>query len=528
MRGTLVLSLLLVAAVASAGDDARRLFQQAQKAERAGDVVRAYVLYSQALAKNPYNPEYWLRREQVRVPATLRLRTDAAIREAKTGAGKPAPAPNVKPPAAEVIQPSGREPQPPPELQARPGRMDLDLRGAPRELFTEVARKFGLEAVFDSDYQPTGVVKFRLEAADYREALRALEAATSSFAVPLTPGRLLVAADTPQKRSDLEPAVSVQIPVPMAVSTQQAQDLTRSVQQALGLTRIFYDPAQATILVRDRLSRVRPAQAMVEQLMEQHTQVAISVEFLEYATTKSSRYGTSLQGRFPLLDFGKILNSAPSIPSGFAQFVTFGAGRTLLGIGLTQAAAFATASQSMGRTLFRAEVRSLDGQQASLHVGDRYPIATARFLSSDPATQLAVPATVNLEDLGLVLQLTPHVTGADDVTLHLSLEFKALTGQTVDELPVIANRKLESEVRLRSGEWAVVAGLMNSSQARTISGLAGFSRVPIAGPLFRSRTNDQSDDQVLVILKPSVLGLPPPAATQTLALGSEQKARIPL
>jgi general secretion pathway protein D len=517
-----VLLLVLAAAMAGAGEDARRLFQQGQKAERAGDIVRAYVLYSQAVAGDPYNLEYWRRKELLRVPATLRLRPAAATAEVKSEAtaAKSASAEEIPPARAE------RQPQPPPELKARPGRLDLDLRGDGLSLFTEVARTFGLEVVFDPDYRSAGALSFRLQGADYRDAIHALEAATSSFVVPLSERRLLVARDTPQKRADLEPVVSVEVPVPMAVSVQQAQDLARSVQQALSLTRVFYDAPHASILIRDRISRVRPAQVMVERLLERQTQVLIAVEFLEQASTRSSSYGFSLPALFPLVDFGKPWNSTPSLPAGFAQFLTLGGGRTLLGIGIAQAQAFANASQSLGRTLFRAELRSLDGQQASLHVGDRYPITTARFLSSNAADQLAVPATVNFEDLGLVLQLTPHVTGADEVAFDLSAEFKVLTGQTVDEIPVISNRKLESSVRLRAGEWGVVAGLMNSSQARTISGLAGFSRVPVIGPLFRKDTRDQSQDDVLVILKPSILS-PPPTATQPLGLGSEQKARIP-
>ena len=403
------------------------------------------------------------------------------------------------------------------------------MRGDPRSLFTEVAQAYGLEAVFDSDYPSGGALSFRLEKADYREALYALEAATGSFVIPLTERQILVARDTPQKRADLEPVVSVEVPVPLAVTAQQAQEMVRGVQQALGLSRVAYDSQHAVILIRDRLSRVRPAQEMIRRLTVNRALVSIEVNFLEQASSKSSSFGTSLQSLFPLIDFGGPFNSLPSVPSGFAQFAVFGGGRTLLGIGITGAPAFAQMSRSVGHTLFRGEIRSLDGQQASLHVGDKYPIITARYMSSSAADQAAVPASVNLEDLGLVLQLTPHVNGAGEVTLDLSTEFKALTGQTVDEIPVISNRKLESEVRVRTGEWAVIAGLMNSSQARTISGLAGFSRIPVVGPLFRKETRDRSDDEVLVILKPVILSLPPrEAAGPALGTGSEQRPRIPL
>ena len=74
-----------------------------------------------------------------------------------------------------------------------------------RELFEEVSKAYGLEAVFDNDYQPVSAFRFQLTEADYRQALRALEVSTSSFIVPLSSRRFLVARDNPQKRTDLEP-----------------------------------------------------------------------------------------------------------------------------------------------------------------------------------------------------------------------------------------------------------------------------------------------------------------------------------
>jgi general secretion pathway protein D len=127
------------------------------------------------------------------------------------------------------------------------------------------------------------------------------------------------------------------------------------------------------------------------------------------------------------------------------------------------------------------------------------------------------------------MKVTPRVNGAGEVTLGLEAEFKALTAQAFNDIPVIANRKLQSEVRLRQGEWAVIAGLMNASQARTISGLAGLSRVPLLGAVLSQNTRDNNDDQVLVVIKPALLSLPPSeSATRLVPVGTEQRPRIPL
>ena len=518
MRVMCATVLLLVSlAAAAASNEARRLSQDGDKAERSGDVARAYLLYSQAVAHDPYNLEYYRRRELLRV--RLALRTD------------PRPAAQGAAPAAEATQPptADREPLPPIELKALAGRMDLELRGDARALFTRVARAYGLEVVFDADYQAGGAIPFRVNGADYREALHALEAATGSFVIPVGERLLMVARDTPQKRAELEPVVSVSVPVPAVMSDQEAQDIMRAAQQVLGLARIAYDSRRAEILLRDRLSRVRPAQRIIENLVGNRMMVSVQMEFLEQARNNSTSYGASLQSFFPLVSFGEAGNSIPFIPAGFTRFLVFGGGRGLLGLGLTDAQLFARMTESSGHTLFRTEIRSLDGQPATVHVGDRYPIVTGRMQSSGSQDQLVFPPSVNFEELGFSLQLTPRANAAGEVTLELNAEFKALTGQVVDEIPVIANRKLQSTVRLRGGEWAVIAGLMNSSQARVVSGLAGFSRIPLVRELLSSNTRDRASDEVLVILKPTILGVPSrEGESETLWVGPEPRPRMPL
>ncbi len=514
MRAILAMALLVAwVAAAPQPDAARRLVQDAEKAERSGDVARAYLLYSQAVAQAPYSLEYHRRREALRARMAL----------------LPEPAPAAREPEASPGPPPQREPLPPVELRAASGRRNFDLRGDARTLFAEVARAFQIEAVFDADYQAGATISFRMSGVDYREALYALEAATGSFVVPVGERLVLVARDTPQRRAELEPVVSVTVPVPAAMSDQQAQEIMRAVQQVLGLARVAYDSRRSEILLRDRLSRVRPAQSIVRSLAGHRPVVSIQLEFMETGRSGSTSYGASLQGLFPLVNLGRALNSPPFTPAGFTRFLVFGGGRSLMMLGVADAQMFARMNEFSGHTLFRTEIRSLDGQQATVHVGDNYPVLTGRTLASAGEQQLLYPPSISFEELGFSLQLTPRASAAGDVTLHIDAEFKALTGQAVDDLPVIANRKLQSTVRLQSGEWAVIAGLMNSSEARTVSGLAGFSRIPLVGSLLRSNQRDRAMSEVLVILKPTILGLPGrEGASATLWVGPDPRPRLPL
>ncbi len=415
------------------------------------------------------------------------------------------------------------------ELKASPDRKDLDFRGDSRLLFEQVAKSYGLDAVFDGDYQPIAPFRFRLDGVDYREALNALQAATSSFVVPVSERVFLVAKDTTQKRTDLEPTVTVVEELAAPVTIQEAQEAARAVQQALAITRLTVDTQRHLVLFRDRVSRVRPAQQLFLQMMRYPAVVSIEVEFLELTKASETSYGLSLQTMFPLVYFGDWFHSKPSIPAGFTKFLTFGGGKSLFGIGVTDATMFARMSRSLGRTLLRTEVRATDGQAASIHVGDKYPIATSGFFGSITGNAYSFPPQFNFEDLGLVLKVTPKVHGMEEVTLDFESEFKVLTGESFNNIPVIANRKLTSQIRLRTGEWAIVAGMLVSQDTRSVSGPAGLSLVPALGHLFREQTHNDDERQILLVLKPALLSVPPnQLPTQAVWTGSENRPAAPL
>jgi Flp pilus assembly secretin CpaC len=69
-----------------------------------------------------------------------------------------------------------------------------------------------------------------------------------------------------------------------------------------------------------------------------------------------------------------------------------------------------------------------------------------------------------------------------------------------------------------------VAGLLNNQEAHTIAGLAGLARIPGLGPLTSTHERDRSGDEVLVMLKPVLLTLPPgDAGSHTFRTGPDQR-----
>ena len=146
-----------------------------------------------------------------------------------------------------------------------------------------------------------------------------------------------------------------------------------------------------------------------------------------------------------------------------------------------------------------------------MHVGERYPIITSSYSTGTAVSAggYTFPPAFNFEDLGFEVTLTPMVHDRDEVSLSLDAQFKVLTGQSVNGLPVISNRAIKEDLRLKFGEYAVVSGLMNRQEGHTIAGLAGLARIPGLGPLTSTHEHDSSTDEVIVLIKPTLLTLPP-------------------
>ncbi len=423
-----------------------------------------------------------------------------------------------------------RHPLPPRELRAAPGRKDFDLRGDSKSLFEKVASAFDLLAVFDAAYQTGQVIHFVVTDVDYRDALRLLQEATSSFVVPVADRLILVANDSPQKRTELESTAATVIPVPEPVSIQEVQEIATGVRGTLEIQRLIVDSARRMVLVRDRVWKVRAAEVLFHDLMRAKPQVAIDIDFVSVDRTNSKTWGIDLPTQFPLVSFGGIINGRPknllsAIPAGFARFLTFGAGASFMGLGLTDATLFAMATRSTSTTLLQSEVVSSDGQPVSFHVGQKYPIVTGLYIGGGPASAssgFVPPPQFNFEDLGLLLKITPHVHGTEEMTLEVSAEYKLLGASSINGIPVISSRKFESKLRLVNGEWAVLAGLVDESDVKAITGIPGLMAIP----LLRKNSHDQSHSETMIVLKPHLLNLPPTEASTAIDwIGTETRPR---
>lgn len=113
------------------------------------------------------------------------------------------------------------------------------------------------------------------------------------------------------------------------------------------------------------------------------------------------------------------------------------------------------------------------------------------------------------EDIGLKIKATPRIHHDDEVTLQLQFEIRSLSATNVNGIPVISNRTLEQTVRLRENETSALAGILEPQEMHAITGYPGLAEIPDFGGLFGTRTTNNTDTELLILITPRMVRVAP-------------------
>jgi len=175
------------------------------------------------------------------------------------------------------------------------------------------------------------------------------------------------------------------------------------------------------------------------------------------------------------------------------------------------------------RVLSSPKIMTLNNQTALLKVVENVVYfevesdVVAGVLGSPPiATSTTTAKSVSV---GVVMSVTPQINDTDEVTLLVRptisrvLSFvddpnPTLTGGIPNKVPQIAVREMESLLRIRSGQLAVLGGLMQDESSRASDGVPWLSESETFGDLFTSRNNTSKKTELVIFLRPWVIRTP--------------------
>ena len=179
---------------------------------------------------------------------------------------------------------------------------------------------------------------------------------------------------------------------------------------------------------------------------------------------------------------------------------------------VTIPAATATAlfSDSNTKLIQNPQIRAVDGQKASLKIGDRVPVATGSFQPGIGG--VGINPLVNTQfqylDVGVNVDITPKVHAGREVTLKVSMDISSVTGQSniggISQ-PIIGQRKIEHEIRLKEGEVNLLGGMLEDRDTRSLSGIPGLSQVPILKYLFSQTNTEHATNEIVFALIPHII-----------------------
>jgi hypothetical protein len=434
-------------------------------------------------------------------------------------------------------------------LQPKGEKATFHYRGDVRGLFTELASAYGVRAEFDESVVAK-TVRFYVDDVDFFTALTLACRSTKTMWTPLDAHQMLIAADTVENHKQLDRMSLGTFAVPGAVTPQEVTEMVTSLRNICDFQKINTGQG-GTVEVRAPQPILRACATLLQQLTSQRPQVMLDIEVFQISHNLTRNIGVHIPDTFNLFNIpgaalaalgGQSITSlinqliasgginqagSSSLSALLAQLqgqqnsifsqplATFGGGLTFMGLSLDQLAAALSLNESWSRTLDHISMQAAQGNEATFHLGQRYPILNASYapISNSPqisavlGNQSYVPPfpSISYEDLGLNLKAKPVIHGNGEISMTLELQVRSLTGQSANGVPFISNKEYKGSIRLRDGEPAVVAGQISSNDQRSMSGIPGLGFIPAFNQAMVNNTTTKQDDELLIVITPHVV-----------------------
>jgi general secretion pathway protein D len=575
----LCLSAVLLAAGCPKG---KTDYAQGRKAEHLQDYDAAYDYYQKALKNDPENATYLIKFNQARFEASsLHVKNGVKLRErgqleAAASEFQRAVAIDPSSPIAEqelrktvnaieeknrannaATEPPKEDTSNEPPLASMPPELkplsrasiNLKMTNDAKIVFDTIGKLAGLTVIYDPDF-PARRITVELNNVTLEQALEIVSLESKAFVKPVTENIIFVIPDQPAKRRDYEENV---VRTFYLANTVQAQDLTEIVtglRQLLDLKRIFQINGQNAIVIRDSPDKLLVAAKMIDDVDKAKPEVVVQVQVVEARVDKARKLGIApgTTASIAVVPPGTTTTNNSNNNNGTGtnnnnNNVTLQNLRHLTGadyiVTLPSFTANALVTDSTTKIIQNPEVRSVDGQPAKLRIGDKVPIATGSFQAGVGVGGAAGTGFVNplvntqfqYQDVGVNIDMTPRIHPNHEVSMKLSVEVSSVTGQQPIggiTQPIISQRKLEHEIRLKEGEANVLGGLITRTDTKSLNGWPGLSRIPLLRYFVSENDRSSEDDEILIILTPHIVRMPEwtRANLRPLYTGSESQVQV--
>jgi Flp pilus assembly secretin CpaC len=353
-----------------------------------------------------------------------------------------------------------------PRLKPQSGRHTFDFHGDTRSAYDQVARAFGVEAVFDPDVV-SRQVRMQLDNVDFNTALSILGSTTGTFWRPLSATLLFVAPDTLEKRRQFGLQAEQTFRLPSSASPEEMTELLRMLREIIGTARINLDTSRHGITMRDSPQQLALAAELIHQVDRARGEVMLEIELLEVDRNKAQQLGitppasakaflispsdirtlkqaTDLNNALTILGQLFSAKGLSSIPG----FTLIGGGYTTFLLTLPGVAANFSDALSLVQSGRQVLLRAQDGKPATLFVGDHYPVTLSLLSGSlggatnstaSNTSFLGVPSATTFPETSFAVGSNPVALVASDFNFD-GLPDLAVANQGDNTVSILLNQ----------------------------------------------------------------------------------------
>src|SRR5437867_4249025 len=549
----LVFSSLVVVLGSCAGSSA---FKRGKKFERMKNYDEALQNFEQALQKEPRNIEYRLYHERARFEAAIahfdqgrKLREAGNLEESLAEFQRASTIDPSNSLAAQEVRSVQKMIQDQQKLQEEDKKklgdiieknkvtgsreilnptlntpIVLKLTKDLKTAYETIAKLGGINVIFDSDLGPKLQTQTPLDLNNVTliEALDLLALQTKTYWTAVNKNTILVATDNQQTRQLYEEQVIKTFYLGNSLAATDLAETITMLRLLLTLSKVAPITAQNAIVVRDTPDKIAMAEKILQSIDKAKPEVLIDIAVLEVDRSvdhtlglqpPSSTSATFSSGTTTTTTGTGGTTNTTTTPNNTVPIKNLGKiGSGNFSITIPSSSLDAVYKRTHARVLQNPSIRAADGKQARLRIGQKRPVAQGSFQPTFAGNTGGTPV-VNFTtiDIGVNLDMTPRVLLNRDIAMTIQIQVSATAG-TVSfsglEYPILTNREIQHDIRLKEGESSVIGGIITDSDNITVSGVAGLSKIPLLRYLFSTESKNRTEAEIIIVITPHIVRLP--------------------
>ena len=151
---------------------------------------------------------------------------------------------------------------------------------------------------------------------------------------------------------------------------------------------------------------------------------------------------------------------------------------------------------------------TMNNEEAEVKVTQEIPLITGSY-SSNTASVAGTTSpftTIQREEVGTILKVTPHINEGNSVQLKIEQEDSSPGAKLTDSADISTNkRSIKTTVLIEDGGIIVLGGLMSDTVQQSEDRVPGLGAIPLLGNLFKSRSGSRQKKNLLVFIRPKIL-----------------------